>query len=72
MGGRRTRSTRMTQIILNSEFGFNPDGSFLAVTEKVANQIVVFPVQADDDTYIHPARRLAQNKYLWKICEPPS
>jgi 6-phosphogluconolactonase (cycloisomerase 2 family) len=31
----------------DSDIAFNPSGSFLAVTERVANQIVVFPVQAD-------------------------
>jgi 6-phosphogluconolactonase len=34
----------------DSDIAFNPDGSFLAVTERVANQIVVFPVQADGTT----------------------
>jgi 6-phosphogluconolactonase len=33
-----------------SDIAFNPNGSFLAVTERVANQIVVFPVQADGTT----------------------
>jgi 6-phosphogluconolactonase len=30
-----------------SDIGFSPNGSFLVVTERNANQIVVFPVQAD-------------------------
>jgi 6-phosphogluconolactonase len=30
-----------------SDIAFSPNGSFLAVTERNANQIVVFPVQAD-------------------------
>jgi 6-phosphogluconolactonase len=34
----------------DSDIAFNPNGSFLAVTERVANQIVVFPVQADGTT----------------------
>ena len=34
----------------DSEIAFNQHGSFLAVTERVANQIVVFPVQADGTT----------------------
>ena len=34
----------------DSDIAFNPTGSFLAVTERVANQIVVFPVQADGTT----------------------
>ena len=34
----------------DSDIAFNPNGSFLAVTERVANQIVVFPVQADGAT----------------------
>ena len=34
----------------DSDIAFNPDGSFLAVTERVANQIVVFPVQAGGTT----------------------
>jgi 6-phosphogluconolactonase (cycloisomerase 2 family) len=34
----------------DSDIAFNPSGSFLAVTERVANQIVVFPVQADGTT----------------------
>jgi 6-phosphogluconolactonase len=34
----------------DSDIAFNPSGSFLAVTERVANQIVVFPLQADGTT----------------------
>ena len=34
----------------DSDIAFNPSGSFLAVTERVANQIVVFPTQADGTT----------------------
>jgi 6-phosphogluconolactonase len=34
----------------DSDIAFNPNGGFLAVTERVANQIVVFPVQADGTT----------------------
>jgi 6-phosphogluconolactonase len=34
----------------DSDIAFNPNGSFLAVTERVANHIVVFPVQADGTT----------------------
>jgi 6-phosphogluconolactonase len=33
-----------------SDVGFSPNGSFLVVTERNANQIVVFPVQADGTT----------------------
>ena len=33
-----------------SDIGFSPNGSFLVVTERNANQIVVFPVQADSTT----------------------
>jgi 6-phosphogluconolactonase len=31
----------------DSDIAFNPNGTFLAVTERVANQIIVFPVRAD-------------------------
>ena len=34
----------------DSDIAFNPNGTFLAVTERVANQIVVFPVQSDGTT----------------------
>ena len=34
----------------DSDIAFNPNGSFLAVTERVANQIVVFPVRGDGTT----------------------
>jgi 6-phosphogluconolactonase (cycloisomerase 2 family) len=34
----------------DSDIAFNPNGNLLAVTERVANQIVVFPVQADGTT----------------------
>jgi 6-phosphogluconolactonase len=34
----------------DSDIAFNPSGSFLAVTERVSNQIVVFPVQSDGTT----------------------
>jgi 6-phosphogluconolactonase len=30
-----------------SDIAFSPDGKFLAVTERLANQIVIFPVEAD-------------------------
>jgi 6-phosphogluconolactonase len=33
-----------------SDIGFSPNGSFLVVTERDANQIAVFPVQADGTT----------------------
>jgi 6-phosphogluconolactonase (cycloisomerase 2 family) len=33
-----------------SDIGFSPNGSFLVVTERDANQIVVFPVQVDGTT----------------------
>jgi 6-phosphogluconolactonase len=33
-----------------SDIAFSPDGRFLAVTERVGNQIVVFPVEADGTT----------------------
>ncbi len=33
-----------------SDIGFSPNGSFIVVTERNANQIVVFPVQADGTT----------------------
>ena len=33
-----------------SDIGFSPNGSFLVVTERDANQIVVFPIQADGTT----------------------
>jgi 6-phosphogluconolactonase (cycloisomerase 2 family) len=33
-----------------SDIAFSPDGKFLAVTERLANQIVVFPLEADGAT----------------------
>ena len=33
-----------------SDIAFSPNGNFLAVTERVGNQIVVFPVEADGTT----------------------
>jgi DNA-binding beta-propeller fold protein YncE len=63
----------------DSDIAFNPDGSFLVVTERVANQIVVFPVQADEplglrlQTIRTVARRLQKHllpQVFWSLPKP--